>query len=107
MITYLTTISQVHYLLNIINKLPLFNILKENLSSFFPWDLSVVQISPEWVKGPEQGKSNGRIAIFSLWTGRIHLDRLQNKCTNCKGVKKNTNFGQITEIQEKLDTTCK
>ena len=34
-------------------------------------------------------------------------DRLQNKCTNCKGVKNNTNFGQITGIQEKLDKTCK
>jgi hypothetical protein len=29
----------------------------------------VVKISPEWVTGPEQGKSSGRIAIFSLWTG--------------------------------------
>ena len=27
---------------------------------------------------------------------RIHLDRLQNKYTNCKGAKNNTNFGQIT-----------
>jgi len=27
--------------------------------------------------------------------------------TNCKGVKNNINFGQITGIQEKLDTTCK
>jgi len=26
--------------------------------------------------------------------------------TNCKGVKNNTNFGQSTGIQEKLDTTC-
>jgi len=34
-------------------------------------------------------------------------DRLQNKCTNCKGVKKNTNFGQITGIKVKLDTKCK
>jgi hypothetical protein len=34
-------------------------------------------------------------------------DRLQNKYTNCKGVKNNTNFGQITGIQEKLDTACK
>ena len=34
-------------------------------------------------------------------------DRLQNKCTNCKGVKNNTNFAQITGIQEKLYTTCK
>ena len=37
----------------------------------------------------------------------IYLDRLQNKCTNCKGAKNNTNVGQIIGIQEKLDTTCK
>ena len=36
---------------------------------FVPWGLSVVKISPEWVTGPEQGKSNGRIATFSLRTG--------------------------------------
>jgi hypothetical protein len=40
-------------------------------------------------------------------TAVYYFDRLQNKCTNCKGVKNNTNFGQITGIQEKLDTTCK
>jgi hypothetical protein len=34
-------------------------------------------------------------------------DRLQNKCTNCKGFKNNANFGQIIGIQEKPDTTCK
>jgi len=34
-------------------------------------------------------------------------DRLRNKCTNYKGDKNNTNFGQIIGIQEKLDTTCK
>jgi hypothetical protein len=38
---------------------------------------------------------------------RIHLDRLKTKCTNYKGIKNNTNSGQITGIQEKLDTTCK
>jgi hypothetical protein len=27
--------------------------------------------------------------------------------TNCKGVKNNSNFGQITGIKDKLDTTCK
>jgi hypothetical protein len=37
----------------------------------------------------------------------LHLDRLQNKYTNCVGIKNNINFGQITGIQEKLDTTCK
>jgi hypothetical protein len=37
---------------------------------------------------------------------RIHLGRLQNKYTNYKGVKNNTNFGQITGVQEKLDTAC-
>ena len=29
----------------------------------------MVKISPEWVMGPEQGKSSGRIAAFSFWTG--------------------------------------
>ena len=29
----------------------------------------MVEISPEWVTGPEQVKSSGRIATFSLWTG--------------------------------------
>jgi len=37
----------------------------------------------------------------------LHLDRLQNKYTNCEGIKNNINFGQITGIQEKMDTTCK
>ena len=35
----------------------------------FPWDLPVIKISPEWVTGPEQGKSSGSIATFSLCTG--------------------------------------
>jgi len=38
---------------------------------------------------------------------RVHWDRLQNKYTNYKGIKNNTNFGQIAGIQEKLDTTSK
>ena len=29
----------------------------------------MAEISPEWVTGSEQGKSSGRIATFSLWTG--------------------------------------
>jgi hypothetical protein len=29
----------------------------------------VVKFSPEWVTGSEQGKSSGRVATFSLWTG--------------------------------------
>jgi hypothetical protein len=32
---------------------------------------------------------------------------VQNKYTNCKGIKNNSNTGQITGIQEKLDTTYK
>jgi len=35
------------------------------------------------------------------------LDRLPNKYTNYKGIKSNINSGQITWLQEKLDTTCK
>jgi hypothetical protein len=37
----------------------------------------------------------------------IYLDRLKNKYTKYKGIKNNTNFGQITGIQEKMYTTCK
>jgi hypothetical protein len=29
----------------------------------------VIEIPPECVKGPEQDKSCGRVAAFSLWTG--------------------------------------
>jgi hypothetical protein len=29
----------------------------------------VIEMSPEWVTGPEYGKSSGRIETFSLWTG--------------------------------------
>ena len=42
---------------------------KKHLSDFFPWDLPVVKISPEWVTDPEQGKSSDRIATFILWNG--------------------------------------
>jgi hypothetical protein len=40
-------------------------------------------------------------------TARYTWERLQNKCTNCKGAKNYSNFGQIAGIQEKLDTTRK
>jgi hypothetical protein len=43
--------------------------LKHNLSGLFLWDLSVVRISRECVTSPEQGKSSGRIATFSIWIG--------------------------------------
>jgi hypothetical protein len=66
----------------------------------------VVKISSEWVTGPEQGKSSGRIATFSLWTGMfrdgiscIYLNRLQNKYTNYKGFKNNNNFGKLLEYK--------
>jgi len=50
----------------------------------------------------------GEIVITLLTrNSRIHFDRLQNKWTNCKGIKNNTNFGQITGIQGKLGTSCK
>ena len=34
----------------------------------------MVKISPEWVTGPEQGESSGRIATFTLWTGMFRDD---------------------------------
>jgi len=38
---------------------------------------------------------------------RIHLVRLQNKFTHCKGIRNNTGSRQTTGIQQELDTTCK
>jgi len=34
-------------------------------------------------------------------------DDKHSSTANYKGVKNNTNFGRITGIHEKLDTTCK
>jgi hypothetical protein len=41
----------------------------EDPSGFFLWDMAVIEMSSEWLTGPEQGKSSGRTATFSLWTG--------------------------------------
>ena len=38
---------------------------------------------------------------------RIHLVRLQNKFTHCKGIRNNTGSRRTTGIQAELDTTCK
>ena len=57
-------------------------------------------------KSHEKKNNSSRDEIHEN-NSRIHLDRLENKCTICKGFKNNINFGQITGIQEKLDTTCK
>jgi malate/lactate dehydrogenase len=56
--------------------------------------------------GGHQKNNSSRDEIHEK-NSRIHSDRLKNKYANCKGIKNNTNFGNITGIQEKLDTTCK
>jgi len=64
----------------------------------------VVKISPEWVTGPEQGKSSGRIATFSLWTGMFRdgiSSRLQNKCTNYKGAKTTPILDELLEYKRR------
>ena len=38
---------------------------------------------------------------------RIHLGQITERMDKLQSVKNNTNFGQITGMQEKLDTTCK
>jgi hypothetical protein len=46
---------------------------KENLFGFFPWDLTVAKISPEWITGTGQGKYNDRMATFGFWTGMLRI----------------------------------
>ena len=52
-------------------------------------------------------ETQGHIYQLIQQVTQKHSDRLQNKYTNCKEVTNNTNFGQITGIQEKPDTACK
>jgi len=40
-----------------------------------------------------------RVFLWPEKNSRIHLDWLQNKYTNCKGIKNNTNFKQILEYK--------
>jgi hypothetical protein len=40
----------------------------EDPSCIFFLDLPLIEMYPEWVMTPEQGKSSGRIATYSLWT---------------------------------------
>jgi len=59
------------------------------------------------IKAPEHQKNNSNRDEIHENYSRIHLDRLQNKYINCKEINNNNNFGQITGIQEKMDTICK
>jgi len=62
--------------------------------------------SETWtVKASDARRITAAEMKYTRRTAGYSWGRLQNKCTNCKGVKNNTNFGQITGIQEKLDTT--
>ena len=70
-------------------------------SSFVTWQRDLNCYSKE------RQKNNSSTDEIHENNSRIHWDRLQNKYTNCNGIKNNTNFGQITGVQEKMDTTCK
>ena len=62
---------------------------KEDLSGFFPRDLPVVKISPEWVTGQQQGKSSGRIATLAsgpAWLGMAFPPFLVKQLYRCDSV---------------------
>jgi len=61
--------NEFYYFMKLSYYILIMSSFKENLSGFFPRHLPVVKISPEWVTVPQQGKSSGRIATFSLLTG--------------------------------------
>jgi len=64
--------------------------------------------SETWtVKASDAGRITAAEMKYMRRTAGYTWDRLQSKCKNCKEVKNDTNFGLITGIQEKLDTTCK
>jgi hypothetical protein len=43
-------------------------IIKLKIRPAFSCDLPRIEMSLEWVTGPEQSKSSGTVATFSLWT---------------------------------------
>ena len=59
------------------------------------------------IKAWEARRITAAVMKYMRRTAEYAWDRLQNKRTNSKGVKNNTNFGQITGMKEKLDTACK
>jgi len=68
---------------------------------------SIKHGSKTWnVKASDARRITAAEVKYTRRTAGYTWDRLQNKWTNCKGAKNNTNFGQITGIKEKLDRTC-
>ena len=61
----------------------------------------MVKISSEWVTGPEQGKSSGRITTFSLWTGMFR-DGISSTWTDYKTNAQIAKELKITPILDKL-----
>ena len=60
---------------------------KEILSGFFPWKLPVVKISPEWVTGPEQGKSE--VGLLPLASGPACLGTANTTTQLAEGIMVN------------------
>jgi len=71
--------------------------------------LSVLLYGSEtWtIKAKDARRITGAEMKYMRRTAGYTGDRLRNEYTNCKGIKNNTNFGQIIEIQEKVDAICK
>jgi hypothetical protein len=64
--------------------------------------------SETWtVKASDPGRITAAEMKCVRRTAGYTWDRLQNRRTNCEGFKNDNNFGQITGIHEKLDTTGK
>jgi hypothetical protein len=55
----------------------------------------VVKIFPEWVTGPEQGKSSGRNATFSPWAGMFR----DGICSGYTWTYYKTNTQIVTELK--------
>jgi hypothetical protein len=59
----------------------------------------LLYLSETWtINARKSRRINGSRDEIHEKNSRIHLDRSQNKYTHCKGIKNNTNFGQITGI---------
>jgi hypothetical protein len=67
----------------------------------------VTIISPEWVRSPEQGKSSGRTANFSLWTGTFWdgISSIRDETVTLLGLSRRCLVCGNRVYRERLDRT--
>jgi hypothetical protein len=76
---------------------------EEKYKRDYPFHLCYTEVKIGSLKGDARRITAAEIKLCRKTTGYT----LQNNRRDCQGFKYNPRFGQNTELQNKLDTTCK